>query len=203
MHYFHHLNIPTPTLPSKAATKRGMCVPHLSHGVWNSSRLRSLTLHLPSKCYCITGHDCSAVDVRAASNDGRPDPRGDPEPSPAQSHGAFGQWGIQSTAQTSNANRVFSCVGKVSRTTGSIGSIHRLNVFHRKGFTRAGEASSGAAAAVSSMSKARGAREARGPARTTWPRPISIGSNNLQLWDGTGATVHGQRIWCIQESDSS
>lgn len=100
---------------------------YLSHGVWYSSRLRRLVLHLPSKCYCITGYDCSTtastVYIRTAPNDGRPDPIRDPGPSPAQGHGAFGQGGVQPTAQTPNTNGVFSRVSEISRTTRGVCSI--------------------------------------------------------------------------------
>lgn len=184
-------------------SRRKTAAPHLSHGVGHSSCLWRLVLHLPPKRYSIAGHDgstaspsssSSSVYIWTTSHHCGPDPVGDPGPGPAQGHGAFGQRGIQPAAQAPNADRVISCVGEVHGPAGGVGSIKRLDILHGQGFTGAGQAPSGAAAAVSPVAEARRAREAWGAAGTPRHRPVSVGSDDIQLRDGTRATVHCEII---------
>lgn len=181
--------------------RRKSASPHLPHGVGHSSCLWRWVWHVPPKRDGITGHECSSsssstVNVRTAPHDRSSHPVGNPGPSPAQGHGVFRQWGIQPATQAPDADRVISCVSEVHGSPCGIGSIKRLNILHGEGFTRASESSCGAAAAVSTVAEAWGAREAGGATWTPWHWPVSIWSNSVQLWDRAGAAVHDE-IWCV------
>lgn len=139
-------------------------LPHLSHGMRHSGRLRRLTRHIPSKCNGIA-RDPAAVYVGAAPHDGSPHAVRDPGAGPAQGHGAFGRHRVEPAAQATNTHGVIARINKVGGASGGVGGVQGLDVLHGEGLSRTGEAASGAAAAVASVAKARRAGESRRAAR--------------------------------------